>query len=381
AFEQKFQGLTGLSFADRFDAKQQPGRLHDPVDDFLHKISYLSGEQDPRRRRLAVSFQPIVPHSFVLYSEIQALLQENAEQKTTHKFIVKITDATNRFYNKIPHVFAHSAVPPVIDSLAKLRTKVEMMEQLLDVSVAHSLLDDAMKNARDKHPLDAQYEQLRCRLEPLTKSSEEWELIEKMLLQTHGPTHNTWTLKIQHVYKCEREGEKDQFQKDIGNRMLLWHGSRLTNWASILSQGLKVAPPEAPSSGYMFDKGLYFADMASKSSQYCFATSNSPEAILLLCEVALGKPYIRLEADYEASSHCTSKGLQSLLGVGKSCPNAKDDVEVASGVDGEKVKARTGKCSSNKQAVEEKQVFMRYLLHVKFEFATFDLDDDDEDSP
>lgn len=28
--------------------------------------------------------------------------------------------------------------------------------------------------------------------------------------------------------------------------MLLWHGSRLTNWVGILSQGLRIAPPEAP---------------------------------------------------------------------------------------------------------------------------------------
>jgi hypothetical protein len=35
-------------------------------------------------------------------------------------------------------------------------------------------------------------------------------------------------------------------------------------------QGLKVAPPEAPTTGYMFGKGVYFADMSSKSANYCF---------------------------------------------------------------------------------------------------------------
>lgn len=37
-------------------------------------------------------------------------------------------------------------------------------------------------------------------------------------------------------------------------RMLLWHGSRLTNWAGILGQGLRIAPPEAPVTGYMVSK-------------------------------------------------------------------------------------------------------------------------------
>ena len=46
--------------------------------------------------------------------------------------------------------------------------------------------------------------------------------------------------------------------------MLLWHGSRLTNWVGILSKGLRIAPPEAPVTGYMFGKGVYFADMVSQ---------------------------------------------------------------------------------------------------------------------
>jgi poly [ADP-ribose] polymerase len=36
------------------------------------------------------------------------------------------------------------------------------------------------------------------------------------------------------------------------DRRLLWHGSRSTNFGGILSQGLRIAPPEAPVSGYMF---------------------------------------------------------------------------------------------------------------------------------
>ncbi len=32
----------------------------------------------------------------------------------------------------------------------------------------------------------------------------------------------------------------------------------------ILSKGLLIAPPEAPVTGYMFGKGLYFADMVTK---------------------------------------------------------------------------------------------------------------------
>lgn len=36
--------------------------------------------------------------------------------------------------------------------------------------------------------------------------------------------------------------------------MLLWHGSRLSNWVGILSHGLRIAPPEAPITGYMVSR-------------------------------------------------------------------------------------------------------------------------------
>ena len=46
----------------------------------------------------------------------------------------------------------------------------------------------------------------------------------------------------------DRQGEAQQFKrfKTLHNHQLLWHGSRTTNFAGILSQGLRIAPPEAP---------------------------------------------------------------------------------------------------------------------------------------
>jgi hypothetical protein len=63
---------------------------------------------------------------------------------------------------------------------------------------------------------------------------------------------------------------------DVHNRQLLFHGSSLSNYVGILSQGLRIAPPEAPVSGYAFGKGVYFSDMFQKSFGYCrMATSGT----------------------------------------------------------------------------------------------------------
>lgn len=100
--------------------------------------------------------------------------------------------------------------------------------------------------------------------------------------------------------------------------MLLWHGSRLTNFVGILSQGLRIAPPEAPVTGYMFGKGVYFADMVSKSANYCFTSRINPTGLILLCDVAVGKPSLKYYADYNAN--VLPPGTDSTKGCGKTAP-------------------------------------------------------------
>jgi poly [ADP-ribose] polymerase 2/3/4 len=60
---------------------------------------------------------------------------------------------------------------------------------------------------------------------------------------THASTHTAYRLEVMDIYELSKESENKRYRKDIDNKQLLWHGSRLTNFVGILSQGLRIAPP------------------------------------------------------------------------------------------------------------------------------------------
>jgi len=79
---------------------------------------------------------------------------------------------------------------------------------------------------------------------------------------------------------------------------------------------MRIAPPEAPSTGYNFGKGVYFADMAAKSLNYC--RCNNGTGLILLCEVTVGNPKQYMTTCYEASN--VPKGFHSTQGCGVLAP-------------------------------------------------------------
>ena len=137
--------------------------------------------------------------------------------------------------------------PPLIRTAQQLREKMKLLEVLDEIEVAIKALN---QESNISNPIDRHYEQLECSLTPIDHNDKMFALIEQYLIKNHATTHNMYKLKLLEVYKAEKKSELEKF-KDCGNRMLLWHGSRLTNWAGILSQGLRIAPPEAPVTGYM----------------------------------------------------------------------------------------------------------------------------------
>ncbi|KAM7379697.1 hypothetical protein PAMP_005231 [Pampus punctatissimus] len=86
----------------------------------------------------------------------------------------------------------------------------------------------------------------------------------------------------------------------------------------------KLQPIDSSTHEYKFGKGIYFADMSSKSANYCFANQRNHIGLLLLCEVALGDCNELLDADYEASN--LPAGKHSTKGVGQTGPDPKNSV-------------------------------------------------------
>lgn len=246
--------------------------------------------------------------------EIAELIQSGAERPL---FI----DASNRFYTLIPHDFGVQR-PPIIETVDQISAKTEMLESLLEMELAYDLMNEETDSK--KNPIDGHYEQLKCNIVPIDKSSEEFALLCDYAKNTHGATHTNFELEVDEVFKVARSGEERRYKpfKKLHNRQLLWHGSRLTNYVGILSHGLKIAPPEAPVTGYMFGKGIYFADMVSKSANYCCTSKQNSTGLMMLCEVALGDMM-----EYNAANYVTKlpKDKHSTKGIGKTYPNPKEE--------------------------------------------------------
>ncbi len=154
----------------------------------------------------------------------------------------------------IPHDFG-MARPPLLDNVELIKTKTEMIDNLLEIEIAYSMLDESNNTIEGtEHPIDTHYKKLKCGIEPVDHNSEEFKLIEQYMIKTHAKTHDQFTLKLSELFKTTRQGEFDRFKnfQTLDNHQLLWHGSRTTNFAGILSQGLRIAPPEAPAVIFLF---------------------------------------------------------------------------------------------------------------------------------
>lgn len=306
-----------------------------------------------------------IEKAYAVLTELQELLKRSSVDRTT------LIDASNRFYTLIPHNFGVSG-PKVLETSEEIKTKCDMLDALLEMEIAYNLL--CAKTDNKENPLDDHYKQLKTDISVLERTTEEFKIIEQYVQNTHAATHLQYELEIEDVFVVKRQGEEQRFKpfKKLPNRKLLWHGSRTTNFAGILSQGLRIAPPEAPVTGYMFGKGIYFADMVSKSANYCCTHSQNPTGLLLLCEVALGNMYERYQADYIDK---LPKGKHSTFGRGQTHPDpqtvhkTKDGVEVPYGVG---INAGLGKQSAllyNEYIVYDvAQVKARYLLKMNFKY-------------
>ncbi|CAM4799055.1 unnamed protein product [Rotaria magnacalcarata] len=354
---------------------KNPSRLSQPVQDLIRLIfnvgtmehTLLSFDIDLTKMPLGKLSRSQLNMAYKVLTELQTLINSGATNKTL------IIDASNRFYTLIPHDFG-LAKPKLLDNNDLIQSKTQMIDNLLDIEIAYSILKGSI-DEKNEHPIDAHYKKLNCTIESIDKNVEVFKRIEQYMINTHASSHNQYALSLKELFKVVRAEEDDRFQKweTVKNRQLLWHGSRTTNFAGILSQGLRIAPPEAPTTGYMFGKGVYFADMVSKSANYCFAKRDTPEGLMLLCEVALGQMYECYNAK-SLSAETLPTDTQSTKGCGQTIPDPKENYYTDDGVlipmgHGVNANIKYSSLLYNEYIVyNTDQVKLKYLLRVEFNY-------------
>lgn len=314
---------------------------------------------------------PLGKLSIKSIDEAYGILNNLMDAIKSKKNVYSIQNYSSQFYTLIPHNFGFQSMSNfVIDTEKKVQDKLDFLDTLKNMKITKNMseVDENVGNI-----IEENYKKLKCEINPIKKKSNTWEVIDDYLQTSNPKGHRIYEIELENAYELKREGEDERFDKyckDIGNRKLLWHGSRVTNFVGIISEGLRIAPPSAPISGYLFGKGVYFADMIAKSADYCRAETSDMTALILLCEVACGNP--NKKEYFDCYSGNLPKGKHCTLGMGRNHPDPKNEVILDGvsvpmgppyvGVDGEK----RGIGYNEWVVYTVDQIKMKYLLKCKF---------------
>ena len=115
----------------------------------------------------------------------------------------------------------------VLDNPDFIKSKIEMLDNLLEIEVAYSLLKSGNETGQD--PIDAHYKKLNCGIDVLDKSTDEFAVIDKYVKNTHAATHSLYSLEVQDVYKIDRKGEASRYE--FGSFLASAH-----DWSNLILQ-------------------------------------------------------------------------------------------------------------------------------------------------
>ncbi|KAJ5994981.1 poly polymerase catalytic domain-containing protein [Penicillium waksmanii] len=166
---------------------------------------------------------------------------------------------------------------------------------LNNLSFALDLMENSTKVSKNQI-LNRAYRGLGlASMTPVKAGTAEYKALASYLITSSVPSAHGFSVQPVNIFKIKREGEKERFQQYqkshstlVGDRRLLFHGSSAVNWIGILSQGLRSdaqtrVTPESPM------RGIYFADVSSKSAEFCRYVPGDPDSCMLICEVEVGK--------------------------------------------------------------------------------------------
>jgi hypothetical protein len=145
---------------------------------------------------------------------------------------------------------------------------------------------------------------------PLSEASVEFKYLEGYLKGSCG-TAQELNFEVKDIFRVEQHGARRLFQAYSDHqkaplRRLLWYGSPSRDYCRILTEGLEVAPVEVPELGHNFGNGIHLFETSLQAAKYCDHGEHNGEALLLLCEAALGYPFNKVTKASDSNADDTT---------------------------------------------------------------------------
>ena len=263
-----------------------------------------------------------------------------------------LMELSSEFWSFIPYACGRNK-PPVIRTKEDIERYGEMLDILENIKIAGSVIEQGA------HPDDI-YQKIGLDINVVPPDSEEGRILLKYVANTTG--QHGYQPEVLEIFSLN----DNQKTLDLGNKKLLFHGSRTANYVGILSDGLRIPAITQVANGSVLGRGIYFADCITKSFNYCRVLKGGV-GYIVVCEVLLGdNPHVVTRATFDdtLNSEYTSRWAR-----GKNTPNPSQ-FETINGVTvpcGELIP--TGIDSGfiyNEYVVYRPDVYkFRYLLKIK----------------
>ena len=161
------------------------------------------------------------------------------------------------------------------------------------------------------------YRSLNCELNRIGYTDETYKLLQDSMF-THGSTHNGFSLNLREAFSVKKEGEMEKYYPFSKlQRKMLWHSGHPVESLTKLKNGVQAPIQSAPSTSYLFGKGIYFSDVVSKAAVNSFTNRVDSQCLLLLCDVAVGEEHKLLKPKLFQKA---PKFHHSVVGIGKQAP-------------------------------------------------------------
>ena len=237
----------------------------------------------------------------------------------------EINQKTCEYYELIPSA---KYMDRPIQSFTKynIDESIGIVDDLLNFEISTKILCGAQFRERSMHPFDYCLGSLNIKMATVDLKSEEAQIVVRNI--TSDDKYNAEIVK--RIFAVSRPEEEKSFVK-LGNKKMLWHGTKTENLLSILYSGLRSTSLGARTSGSLLGKGIYFSDVFTKSIEYSknhYLKNSNESVFILFCEVALGK----MKKIYTIDRVETlESGFDSIKGRGKTTHLKEQDLYLNNG--------------------------------------------------